>query len=505
MIGFVHAQHCDSINNHFAGHYNLSPVDMIQLSDGNLLVEAWQDSLTTHDINQIPISYLIKYYKIRRHDVAILDSIWYENDNIRTRIMARLHNNGQIPSPTQYNNVMITLSVEEDLHSYLNLAFFDDNLNFNDEMEVTIPIADTIIMTDFSYNHSFLLDSHNDVVFVYAIPTRHETHFARVGLDGTVKLDRVHSDDDVPNSYSSSVVHGLKQYCDNPPKYNYFGTGAGYAWGYELDDKFRVDDSYRIYGYHNVPGNNGMVTLNDSTVCFARNFQSGPFLWMTGIIKLGKVDGTDTLQLLNEAWFAPCPSQYNSIKGLGMEKDAEGNICYSFQSLDMDSCHYIGTVKLDQNLNILWERYALRMQAPSDFLRQTVGMKVLDDGGVVVFGFNHHYHWVYNGTPPSYLEPYLGGMFLVIFDDVIASTPEADVQIRPYLFYPNPVNDRLSIHYSPDVTPSRIEIYDLQGRLVRTQDTNFESLGMAGMTAGQYVMKVTMMNGDTYSDKVIKK
>ena len=101
MIGFVHAQHCDSINNHFAGHYNLSPVDMIQLSDGNLLVEAWQDSLTTHDINQIPISYLIKYYKIRRHDVAILDSIWYENDNIRTRIMARLHNNGQIPSPTQ--------------------------------------------------------------------------------------------------------------------------------------------------------------------------------------------------------------------------------------------------------------------------------------------------------------------------------------------------------------------------------------------------------------------
>lgn len=401
---------------------------------------------------------------------------------------------------------MITLFFGENQHSYLNLAFFDNNMNFNDEMEMTVPIADTIITTNFMFNHSCLLDSQNDVVFVYGIPSRHETHFVRVGLDGTVKHDQVHPDEDVPCFFSYGVeVHGLKQYCDNPPKYNYFGTGAGYAWGYELDTKFNVDDRYRIYGYSNNPRNNGMVSLSDGTPCFVRNFWSEPFIWLTGILKFGVVDGNDTLQLLNEAWFAPCPSRYNTINGLGMEKDAEGNLYYSFQSLDMDSCHYIATVKLDQNLNILWERYALRMQAPAEFLRQSVGMKVLDDGGVAVFGQNHHHHWNYNGTPPSYLEPYLGSLFLVIFDDEMANSPETEGQIRPYLFYPNPVNDRLNIHYSPDVTPRRIDIYDLQGRLMLSQTDSLESLGMEGLAAGQYVMKVFLKDGKTYTDKVIKK
>ena len=81
---------------------------------------------------------------------------------------------------------------------------------------------------------------------------------------------------------------------------------------------------------------------------------------------------------------------------------------------------------------------------------------------------------------------------------------ETGIQIRPYLFYPNPTQDELHLQFSPDVTPKTIELYDLQGRIVRTQRNGLESLNLQGLSAGQYVMKVTLENGKVFSDKVVK-
>ena len=70
--------------------------------------------------------------------------------------------------------------------------------------------------------------------------------------------------------------------------------------------------------------------------------------------------------------------------------------------------------------------------------------------------------------------------------------------------YPNPANDYLRLHYSPDVEPRQIELYDLQGRLVRSQGSGLESLNLQGLAPGQYVMKVTLTDGTSFSDKVVK-
>ena len=83
-------------------------------------------------------------------------------------------------------------------------------------------------------------------------------------------------------------------------------------------------------------------------------------------------------------------------------------------------------------------------------------------------------------------------------------TPEAEAFIRPYLFYPNPAQDQLRMQYSPDVKPAKVEFYDLQGRLVRTQSQELESINLQGLAPGQYLMKVTLEDGKTYSDKVMK-
>ena len=60
------------------------------------------------------------------------------------------------------------------------------------------------------------------------------------------------------------------------------------------------------------------------------------------------------------------------------------------------------------------------------------------------------------------------------------------------------------MHFSPDVQPKQIELYDLQGRLVRTQNNAYESIDLSQLPAGTYTMRVIMEDGKAYTDKVVK-
>ena len=70
--------------------------------------------------------------------------------------------------------------------------------------------------------------------------------------------------------------------------------------------------------------------------------------------------------------------------------------------------------------------------------------------------------------------------------------------------FPNPTKAFLYFEYSPDVTPTQIELYDLQGRLVRSQTSGLESVGMEGLAAGTYTLRITLEGGKVFSDMVVK-
>ena len=93
---------------------------------------------------------------------------------------------------------------------------------------------------------------------------------------------------------------------------------------------------------------------------------------------------------------------------------------------------------------------------------------------------------------------------IIINDDGSARTADTESFLRPYMFFPNPAQDQLTMQYSPDVQPRQIELYDLQGRLVCTQKQGLESLNLQGLAPGQYLMKVTMTDGKVYTDRVVK-
>ena len=132
-------------------------------------------------------------------------------------------------------------------------------------------------------------------------------------------------------------------------------------------------------------------------------------------------------------------------------------------------------------------------------------MKVFSDGAVLVFGQTFAINWDFNNQSNPNNQPWLRGLFLTLMYDEVENITELGNTFRPYLAYPNPVHDQICLHYSPDVQPKALELYDMQGRLIRKHNDNFEHFDMEGLLAGQYVLKVVFYDGTNYSEKIIKK
>ena len=165
-----------------------------------------------------------------------------------------------------------------------------------------------------------------------------------------------------------------------------------------------------------------------------------------------------------------------------MKRTNEGCIYLAYG--DISGMNRFSVVLLDSDLNILWQSYYLNLYS-YDCMRR---MKVLSDGGLGLVGYNAHQTKVF--------ALFINNDYYVI--------EEQGITVRPYMFYPNPTQNELYLQYSPDIQPKQIELYDLQGRLVRSQSKGLENLNMAGLPAGTYTMRVMLEDGKVFSDKVVK-
>lgn len=166
-----------------------------------------------------------------------------------------------------------------------------------------------------------------------------------------------------------------------------------------------------------------------------------------------------------------------------------------------DYINSLVVTKMDIEGNIIWQRYWNRYYPEYDMkVYDSNCVTTLSDGGCLVSGYC--YYSDINGSNRYGSPPEI--FLLKFFANGTFSTPEMEEHIRPYAFWPNPAKDVLQMKYSPDMQPSQVELYDMEGCLVCTQHSGLEQIKMQDLATGNYLMRVTMKNGKVFTDKVIK-
>ena len=86
--------------------------------------------------------------------------------------------------------------------------------------------------------------------------------------------------------------------------------------------------------------------------------------------------------------------------------------------------------------------------------------------------------------------------------DVTTPAGIEDVTMENTTVYPNPVSDVLTISSSNQV--QRVEIFNIQGQLVKAETGDVQSISVKDLANGLYTLKLTTENG-TSMHKIIKK
>ena len=486
----VQAQTYDSIAHHHVGHYDIDLRNMMQLRDGNILANIQLFEIDEHG------NYLGDYgnrlLKIDPNGAILLDSVFVADDDLNYFLIER----NPIDKDNIYAKVVRNL---DEMHSDLRISFFDDNLNFKPEKEIWVPLSDTIFG---SLSDSYFLDEHGDIVLRFPITERNELHYYRIGIDGSVKNHEVMPKDSSPINYGTAGGHDFGIFNEQPAEYYFAGLNSSdlsKMYIHVFDSALVLKETLTPSG---VPANTqfdfGMrervLDWDAETFMVASRWDN-----INGLedgVRITRYRKEEPCEALATCYFRTMPQllignfSIGCAFPFGLAKSGDGSLYFAYCTQDPEGLYFgtpvgrVSVVKMDADFNILWQRFCLE---PEGYSRVGSECVALEEGGVAVGG-------TVFGAPPE--------LFFIVFNDEGWSVNEPLSSFRPYLIYPNPMKDRLSIHFSPDVMPESIELYDVSGRCVASSRT--AEMDVANLPAGQYVAKITLEGGKAYSDKVVK-
>ena len=482
----VQAQTYDSIAHHHVGHYDIDLRNMMQLRDGNILANIQLFEIDEHG------NYLGDYgnrlLKIDPNGAILLDSVFVADDDLNYFLIER----NPIDKDNIYAKVVRNL---DEMHSDLRISFFDDNLNFKPEKEIWVPLSDTVFG---SLSDSYFLDEHGDIVLRFPITERNELHYYRIGIDGSVKNHEVMPKDSSPINYGTAGGHDFGIFNEQPAEYYFAGLNSSdfsKMYIHVFDSALVLKETLTPSG---VPANTqfdfGMrervLDWDAETFMVASRWDN-----INGLedgVRITRYRKEEPCEALATCYFRTMPQllignfSIGCAFPFGLAKSGDGSLYFSYCTQDpvAGGVGQVSVVKMDADLNIIWQRFCLE---PEGYSRVGSECVALEEGGVAVGG-------TVFGAPPE--------LFFIVFNDEGWSVNEPLSSFRPYCIYPNPVKDRLSIHFSPDVKLESIELYDVSGRCVASSRT--AEMDVANLPAGQYVAKITLEGGKVYSDKVVK-
>ena len=470
---------------HENGGY-LTGVDLnfVETTDKCLIVESWSAPEYAPGIVS-PIGKM--FYKFSA-DGIVRDSLLFEYDSVYDdhSVAALFERDPEHHDHFVYANFLV---IDDTL--FFRMRTIDTYLNY---------IGDTIFEIDHStelfpyYSYDLFSEPNGDIIASYSIKDDPNetfmTYFLRIGFDGTLK-----SRTEVPQIryFDMLMEKHTGMFNEAPVQYCYWGSNYGSDYHdnppirlYVLDSLFNVVEEKRLYSYqgstYEASWNDHFAPVDDQhylQVNKYRKLDSQTYYTYSSVLleKRNRQHIRQASALFGRSLYYP-----EAIRAIAVD----GNTIYLSYMTDVLAPNHLVLLRLDGDLNIQWERHFLS----DDTFHHAINMKVLDDGSIAVSSYT------------AFDDP--NSVSVVVIKDNYDNLEELGIHVRPYDFYPNPVQEELHLHYSPDVQPARIDLYDLQGRLMHTQNQSFECLNLNVLAAGQYLMKVTMQDGKTYTDKVVK-
>ena len=87
-------------------------------------------------------------------------------------------------------------------------------------------------------------------------------------------------------------------------------------------------------------------------------------------------------------------------------------------------------------------------------------------------------------------------------DDEVA---EIDGFNRQYELYPNPADDRLVLKLADEHKCENVAIYSIDGRMLISQNTDFENIDVSALTRGVYFVRIRLQEGSVFTEKIVIK
>ena len=476
----------------------------MQQHDGDFLINTY----LLEDVGgyeYIPLGY--RFLKASPNTLAITDSLFVADTTMvpTCSFAPNPHGEGSIRTILEYHG--------ECDSTFLRISHLPDNdLHVDPSQDVVVPLCKGFV----SGGCNSMVDSRGDIILQYYKYSgggwQLDEYAARFGLDGTL---------DCQTLLRENIMYGvcrLQVLKESPLTYYEWGMAQTGHNGYQNLNVFvidsllnnnpvlissllseeAIDHNVFVYEHLQIDGDTQVIPVGGDDVMVAAKYvkdtTAHPTTAEYGVV-VAKYN-IRTMELKDYVVFNDFTSIYRPAQCLGLKMMTDGTVYFLYKEDGYPEESFVA-VKMDTNLNVDWKRLCKTEDViiPSWFSHSTLNIDEQgDEKGIAWFGYG-----IKADNPDSRLI-----CLLFNHDGPVNSQNEGVVSVRPYCFYPNPVKDQLLMQFSPDVQPDKVELYDLQGRLVRSQSKAFESIDMNQLPAGTYTLRVTLEDGKSYSDKVVK-
>ena len=483
------------------GHYGINIADihdLMQQRNGEIIVDLYSAySDDPHGYDAEILGHLV--YKLTT-SLNFVDSLFIPDSLAPEYLYAK--------DPRGEGNIRVGLELDGNGNTLLRISHFDDDyLDIDVGQDIVAPFCEGEV---YDYPFSYLFDSQNNIILKYYKEIGadvYEGHIARYNVQGELINEAL-----IPEN--QNFITTMEVFKESPLEYiQWRKGGGGHLNLFVIDSLFQLKNTYvvnkmlfedpqnDIQEYFNFTSSNSNSTfvIPDGEDILVAAYYTRQDHW--ALTECGVAAGRYNLRTMQRkalAQFNDYPG-YAQAKCYGFKKLRDGSTYLLYREEGMPVKYWMTVVKMDADLNVEWKRYCetpdgMTLATPygtalSEMIEDEEGNEI----GFVVAGWS-----TFEGVPEE------GFFFAILTHDGIPASVKEGIEVRPYMFYPNPTQDQLRLQYSPDVQPKQIELYDLQGRLVRSQGSAFESFDMGQLPTGTYTMRVIMDDGQVFTDKVVK-